>query len=162
MSTMPLPSPESELSDYVRQAVGLSVEHVARGGIPFTALVVNRGQVLGTGVNRVREDRDPTAHAEVVAIREAIKQHGMYVVADSVLVASGEPCALCYLTALYSNIGHVVYAADRQLAAAGGFDYRRSYDIFATDPVSWPMKVTSLPVEGARKPFDDYLARHSH
>ncbi|MEU7552413.1 nucleoside deaminase [Streptomyces sp. NPDC044571] len=59
--------PQSELTGYVQEAVRISREHVAAGGIPFSGLVVNNGRILGTGLNRVREDNDPTAHAEVVA-----------------------------------------------------------------------------------------------
>jgi tRNA(Arg) A34 adenosine deaminase TadA len=142
-----------ELESYVRQVVDLAVEHVARGGAPFTALVVGDGQVLGAGANREREDRDPTAHAEVVALRAAAREHGTRATAGSLLVASGEPCALCYLTALWCGVGQVVFAADRHTAAGAGYDYRRSYRVFATDPLDWPLPVFAIPVSDADKPF---------
>ncbi len=147
------------LIDHVRCAVELSADHVARGGIPFSALVVQGDRVLGTGVNQVLQDRDPTAHAEVVALRDAARRYGTLAVAGSTLIASGEPCALCYMAALYFQVDHVVFAADRYTAAEAGFDYVGSYQIFATDPTHWPLRVTSLPVEGARRPFDLWRQR---
>lgn len=152
-----MPITENRLTEYVRQAVQISRDHVARGGIPFSGIVVKDDLVLGTGFNRVREDNDPSAHAEVVALREASTTHGLYGVAGATLVASGEPCALCYLTARYFNIDHVVFAVDRHTSARYGFDYLGSYSIFAEDPVKWPFEVTALPVEGATEPFEEFL-----
>ncbi|QKW05251.1 nucleoside deaminase [Streptomyces sp. NA04227] len=149
---------ESELAGYVGQAVRISSEHVAKGGIPFSGVVVNGGRVLGTGFNRVREDNDPTAHAEVVALREAAARYGLHAVAGATLIASGEPCALCYMASLYFSVSHIVHAVDRSTAAQYGFDYAGSYSIFAKDPADWPIKVTSLQIPEATKPFEEFLA----
>ncbi|MBQ1090512.1 nucleoside deaminase [Streptomyces sp. B93] len=150
----------NELADYVREAVRVSHQHVTNGGIPFSGVVVNGGQVLATGFNRVREDNDPTAHAEVVALRAATAAHGLDATAGATLIASGEPCALCYMAALYFGVSHVVYAVDRRTAAQYGFDYSGSYSLFARDPATWPLKVTSLQVPGGTKPFEEYLSTH--
>ncbi|GAA2491231.1 nucleoside deaminase [Streptomyces thermolineatus] len=147
------------LTPHVREAVRLSREHVARGGIPFSGIVVRDGQVLGTGFNRVREDRDATAHAEVVALRDAARKAGLSGVAGTTLIASGEPCAMCYLVALHFNVEHIVFAADRRTAGAHGFDYAGSYSLFATDPTAWPIRVTHAPVEGHEEPFREFLSR---
>ncbi|MEU2712536.1 nucleoside deaminase [Streptomyces sp. NPDC007205] len=149
---------ESELTEYVREAVRISREHVAEGGIPFSGVVVNDGQVLGTGFNRVREDNDPTAHAEVVALREAAAKYGLHATAGATLIASGEPCALCYMASLYFNVSHIVHAVDRKTAARYGFDYSGSYSIFAEDPALWPIKVTSLQIPEGTQPFEEFLA----
>jgi tRNA(Arg) A34 adenosine deaminase TadA len=146
------------LTGYVREAVRISREHVAKGGIPFSGVVVNHGRILGTGFNRVREDNDPTAHAEVTALREAAAEYGLHAVAGATLIASGEPCALCYMASLYFNVSHIVHAVDRKTAARYGFDYTGSYSIFAEDPAAWPLKVTSLQVPEATKPFEEFLA----
>lgn len=148
---------ESELVGYAQEAVRISREHVAQGGIPFSGVVVGSGRILGTGFNRVREDNDPTAHAEVVALREATAKYGIHAVAGATLFASGEPCALCYLAARWAGIGHIVHAADRRTAARYGFDYTGSYAVFAEDPASWPIKVTALHLPEAEQPFQDYL-----
>ncbi|MER6020858.1 MULTISPECIES: nucleoside deaminase [Streptomyces] len=149
---------ESELLGYAHEAVRISREHVAQGGIPFSGVVVGSGRILGTGVNRVREDNDPTAHAEVVALREATTKYGIHAVAGATLIASGEPCALCYLAARYAGVGHIVHAADRGTAARYGFDYTSSYAVFAEDPERWPIKVTALHLPEAEQPFQDFLA----
>ncbi|MFG3347092.1 nucleoside deaminase [Streptomyces sp. NPDC048018] len=145
------------LTSHVEEAVRISRQHVAEGGIPFSGIVVRDGHVLGTGFNRVAEDNDPTAHAEVVALREATRKAGRFGVAGATLIASGEPCALCYMAALYFNVEHIVYAADRTTAAAYGFDYAGSYAIFSNDPTTWPLKVTHAPVEGHEVPFQEFL-----
>ncbi|WP_112466018.1 nucleoside deaminase [Streptomyces triticisoli] len=149
--------PLDHLTPYVEEAVRISRTHVAEGGIPFSGIVVRDGRVLGTGFNRVHEDDDPTAHAEVVALRAAAKKAGRLGVAGSTLIASGEPCALCYMAALYFNVGHIVYAADRGTAGAYGFDYAGSYSIFSNDPTTWPLKVTHAPIEGHEVPFQEFL-----
>ena len=82
----------------VAEAVALSRHRVGESGIPFAALVVDhRGELLGRGVNQVTEDHDPTAHAEVVAIREACRHRQSAQLNGSLLIASSEPCALCYM-----------------------------------------------------------------
>ncbi|MFE4590479.1 nucleoside deaminase [Streptomyces laurentii] len=148
-----------DLTAYAREAVRISREHVAEGGIPFSGLVVNNGRILGTGFNRVREDNDPTAHAEVVALRKAAATYGLRATTGATLFASGEPCALCYMASLHFNVGHIVHVVDRKTAARYGFDYSGSYSIFARDPSLWPVKVTSLPVPEGTEPFEDFLNR---
>ncbi len=150
---------ESELTGFAHEAIRLSREHVAQGGIPFSGVVVGNGRILGTGFNRVREDNDPTAHAEVVALREATTRHGIRAVAGATLIASGEPCALCYLAARYAGIGHIVHAADRRTAARYGFDYTSTYSLLAQDPADWPLKVTALQLPEAEEPFQDFLTQ---
>ncbi|OII59575.1 tRNA-specific adenosine deaminase [Streptomyces sp. CC53] len=153
---MPLDSLD-QLTPHVEEAVRISRQHVAEGGIPFSGIVVRDGRVLGTGFNRVAEDNDPTAHAEVVALRQATRKAGRFGVAGATLIASGEPCALCYMAALYFDVEHIVYAVDRKTAATYGFDYAGSYTIFSTDPTAWPLKVTHAPIEGHEVPFQEFL-----
>ncbi|MEU2999930.1 nucleoside deaminase [Streptomyces sp. NPDC006863] len=148
---------DSELMGFAHEAIRLSREHVAQGGIPFSGVVVGGGRILGTGFNRVREDNDPTAHAEVVALREAAARHGMRAVVGATLIASGEPCALCYMAARFAGVGHIVHTADRRTAARYGFDYTGSYSLFAEDPEHWPVKVTALQLPEAEAPFQDFL-----
>lgn len=148
------------LKRLVDHVVALSVQHVTSGGIPFTALVTDsRGNILGTGANRVLEDSDPTAHAEVVAIRNAGKSQRVPSLQGTTLIASGEPCAMCYMSALWAGIGQVVFAVDRHGAAKAGFDYRDSYGLFATDPLNWPIKVCQHSTEGAFQPFEIWRQR---
>ena len=139
----------------MKEAVSQSTEQVHGGGIPFTALVVDaNGAVLGRGVNRVREHHDPTAHAEVEAIRDACSTAGTPYLRGLTLLASGEPCAMCYLSALYAGISHVFFAVDRDEAAAHGFDYRGTYSLFSSDPLDWQSPAAcKLPVPEGMRPF---------
>lgn len=145
----------------LEDAVACSMDHVHQGGIPFTALVIDgNGIILGRGVNRVREHHDPTAHAEVEAIRDACRTHGTPYLDGATLLASGEPCAMCYMSARSAGIAHVVFAADRHEAAAHGFDYRGSYRLFADDPLLWQTpSAAKLGVPGRLAPFRAFRSR---
>ncbi|MFD8558560.1 nucleoside deaminase [Streptosporangium canum] len=157
---MPNATPPAWLTERLTQTVALATAEVHAGGIPFAGLVVDgTGTVLGTGVNRVRAHRDPTAHAEITALREAAREHGPHALAGTTLLASGEPCPLCYVTALWSGVGRIVFAADRHAAAAAGFDYASSYDLFAVPVEQWRLSPLHLPVEGAQEPFRAWLTR---
>lgn len=148
----------------MKETVACAVEHVHAGGIPFTALVVDaRGVVLGRGVNRVREHCDPTAHAEVEAIRDACRTAGTPSLRGLTLLALGEPCAMCYLSALYAGISRVLFAVDRNEAAAHGFDYRGTYSLLSSDPLAWQAPTAcKLPVPEGQQPFLAYLHGHAH
>ena len=128
----------ARFSSLMEDTVAYALEHVHGGGIPFSAFVIAPdGKMLGRGVNRVREHNDPTAHAEVEAIRDACRTHSTSYLQGTTLLASGEPCAMCYIGALYAGISRVLFAVDRDEAAAHGFDYREGYTLFGTDPCRW-------------------------
>lgn len=149
------------LDRLVAEVVSLSVRRVEAGGIPFAALVVGRdGEILGTGVNRVNERLDPTAHAEVTAIRDACRFRQSVRLAGTLLVASGEPCALCYMTAYYCGIQDVVFAVDREDAARCGFDYRAGYRLLSRDPAAWRQQRRHHHHADSRKPFDVWRENH--
>ncbi|MDD7910808.1 nucleoside deaminase [Pseudovibrio exalbescens] len=159
---MPSKTEHDVIHSLVQQAVDMSIEHVEKGGIPFTALIADQnGKVYGSGVNRVSEDHDPTAHAEVVAIRNACKHRQHPSLSGLTLIASGEPCALCYMAALYSGVSRIVYAVDRDGAAQGGFNYSRSYEIFAVPTEHWAMRPQLHEVENGFEPFRMWLAKSS-
>ena len=145
----------SRLKQLMEEAVAFSMEHVQEGGIPFTAFVVDHhGQILGRGVNRVRAYHDPTAHAEVEAIRDACRRHSMTHLAGATLFASGEPCAMCYVSARSAGISQIFFAVGRDEAAAHGFDYRGSYHLFADDPRTWlSPEVSKLEIPEGLHPF---------
>lgn len=140
------------------EAVRLATENVAAGGGPFGALVVRDGRVLGRGQNRVTRDNDPTAHAEVQAIRAACREVGDFALTGAALFSSCEPCPLCLAAALWARVGRVVYAADRDDAARAGFDDRAFYDLLARDRSTWPMPVVAHRVDGCEAPMDAWLA----
>ncbi|WP_353807213.1 nucleoside deaminase [Agromyces sp. SYSU T00194] len=139
---------------WLEQAVELAVENVGDGGGPFGAVVVRDGRLLAAGGNRVTRDLDPTAHAEVCVIREACRSIGDFSLAGATLYSSCEPCPLCLAAALWARVDRVVYAADRDDAADGGFDDREFYELFARDRATWDTPVEQLRTDGATTPFD--------
>jgi tRNA(Arg) A34 adenosine deaminase TadA len=154
---------ETELTSLAEETVELAVQCVKRGGIPFAALVVGPdGSVLGSGVNEVAEERDAVAHAEVVAMRAAGSRSNHFRLHRAILIASGEPCALCYHAALYFNIGEIAVIATRDEAAKYGFDYTASYRIFATDPKAWSAyTVRRIPLASGLEPFRLWQLRNA-
>jgi guanine deaminase len=145
------------MTDFLAQAIALATSNVAAGGGPFGALVVRDGTVVATGVNRVTRDLDPTAHAEVVAIRAACAALASFSLEGCVLYASCEPCPLCVSASLWSRVDRVVYAADRHDAARGGFDDLAFYELFAQERTTWPMPVSAQVSAGSFAPFDAWL-----
>ena len=134
-------------------AVDLAVANVADGGGPFGAVVVAESAFVASGVNRVTPDLDPTAHAEVVAIRAACRAQGDFALAGATLYASCEPCPLCLTASLWSRLDRIVYAADRQDAAAAGFDDLRFYELMGVRQAELPVRVERLALPDAGAPF---------
>ena len=143
----------------LRRVVDIAVDNVAAGGGPFAALIVRGDEVVAEGVNRVTRDLDPTAHAEVVAIRAACRVIDNFSLTGCVLVASCEPCPLCLAAALWARVDEVVYVADRDDAAAAGFDDRAFYDLFDQPRSGWPTPVHQARIAPAVAPFDAWLAK---
>jgi guanine deaminase len=109
--------------EYLRQAIELARQGILAGlGGPFGCVIVRDDQVVGKGSNGVTSSNDPTAHAEIVAIRDACRRLGHYQLTDCVLYASCEPCPMCLGAIYWARPKRVVYAATREQAAAAGFD----------------------------------------
>jgi guanine deaminase len=108
---------------FMREAIRLSREKMRRGdGGPFGAIVVRRGKIVGRGWNRVTSTNDPTAHAEVTAIREACSRLKTFRLDDCEIYASCEPCPMCLAAIYWAHIGKIFFASGRRDAAAIGFD----------------------------------------
>ena len=144
--------------EFLDQAVELALENVADGGGPFGAVLVRDGRVLASGQNRVTRDDDPTAHAEVQAIRAACRELGTFSLEGATLYSSCEPCPMCLASSLWARVARIVYAADRDDAARGGFDDRAFYDLFATPREEWSVPVQQQRDENSPAPFDAWLA----
>lgn len=125
-----LPAPE----DFMRQAIALAVGNVAQGGGPFGALVVKAGQVIATGVNQVTTCNDPTAHAEVMAIRNACRALNTFQLDGCELYCSCEPCPMCLGAIYWARPERFYFAATRQTAAGAGFDDAFIYDEMKLSP----------------------------
>ncbi|WP_285723902.1 nucleoside deaminase [Psychromicrobium xiongbiense] len=143
---------------WLARTVELAVANVAEGGGPFGALITRGDELLALGQNRVTRDNDPTAHAEVQAIRAACASLGTFSLAGATLYTSCEPCPLCVSASLWARLDRVVFAADRHDAARGGFDDLEFYELFTRDRSTWPTLVESARPENAAEPFDAWLA----
>jgi guanine deaminase len=152
---------ETDDAAWLARAIELATLNVADGGGPFGAVVVRDGLVIAEGQNRVTATLDPTAHAEVVAIRAACLAVGDFSLAETTLYASCEPCPLCLSAALWARVDRVVYAADRHDAARGGFDDREFYELFSRDRDTWHITIDAVRPDNAPEPFDAWLA-HEH
>lgn len=142
---------------WLELAIELALESAEAGG-PFGALVVQQGEVLGRGTNRVTADLDPTAHAEVVAIRGACRAVSAFSLAGATMYASCEPCPLCLAAALWARVSRVVYAADRRDAARSGFDDAVFHDVISFRGGTDLLEVVHVSVPGAQRPFEAWLS----
>lgn len=143
---MVTPPSAPDVSRYLERAIRLAAGSAADGGGPFGALVVTADGRVHDGVNRVTRDNDPTAHAEVVAIRAAAAASANFDLGGAVLYASCEPCPLCLAAALWARVDRVHFAADRHVATAAGFDDALFYEYFdGTRPELMPVLHTDVP-----------------
>src|SRR6202795_1712314 len=128
--TRPITSPDIPVSaEFMRRAIALALENVrcARGG-PFAALVAKDGEVIAEGANSVTATNDPTAHAEIVAIRAACKALGTFQLTDCDLYTTCEPCPMCLGAIYWARPARVFYAGTAADAANAGFDDAFIYD----------------------------------
>jgi len=117
---------------HMRQAIDLALSNVDKNnGGPFGAVVVRDGVIIGKGTNLVTSTNDPTAHAEIVAIREAAKKIGSFELQDCEIYTSCEPCPMCLGAIYWSRIGKLYYAATKDDAAKANFDDSFIYKEFA-------------------------------
>jgi guanine deaminase len=122
------------------RAIQLSIDHVRLGlGGPFAALVVREGAILATGTNQVTSSNDPTAHAEIVAIRTACQDLGSFQLTDCELYTTCEPCPMCMGAIYWARLAKVHYAATREDAAKAGFD-----DSFIYDQLRMPLEARKI------------------
>lgn len=122
-------------------------------GGPFGAVVVCQGRVVGEGQNRVLQSNDPTAHAEVEAIRAASKALGRFDLSDCELFSSCEPCPMCLGATYWARLRAVYYAANRYDAAAIGFDDARFYDELSRAPKERDMPLREMGRDEALRIF---------
>jgi guanine deaminase len=121
--------------DFMREAIRMSVENVEQGkGGPFAAIVVKDGKIIGRGVNQVTNTNDPTAHAEVVAIRNACKTLGSFQLTGCELYTTCEPCPMCLGAIYWARPDKLYYANTKENAAAINFD-----DLFIYEEIARPI-----------------------
>ena len=111
--------------------IDLAISNVKVGGLPFAAIIIKQsGEIIGKGVNQVAKYLDCTAHAEILAIREASRNEKNFFLKGTTLIASGEPCSLCYMAIRMAGIMKIIIVSDRYEAEKYGFDYLWTYKYF--------------------------------
>lgn len=118
---------------FMQMAIDLSVENVANGGGPFGAVIVRNGEVIATGTNRVTANNDPTAHAEVSAIRSACQKVGHFKLEGCTVYTSCEPCPMCLSALYWAGVERIFYGNTKADAASINFDDSFIYDEIALD-----------------------------
>lgn len=152
--------PGEDHARFLEEAVDLARRGVAAGdGGPFGALVVLDGEVIGRGWNRVPSSNDPTAHAEVVAIREACQRLGSFQLTGAVVYASCEPCPMCLGAVYWARPTALYYAATKHHAARADFSDAFIYDEIALDPTVRSIPFRRVEVPGAAEVFEEWLAK---
>lgn len=147
-------------NDFIQKTIELAVENVKSGrGGPFGALVVKDGKIIATGANQVTSILDPTAHAEVVAIRRACQALGHFELTECEIYCSCEPCPMCLGAIYWSRAEQVFYAATAAAAADAGFD-----DSFIKQQICLPyaqqkLSIAQLVHQEASMPFEAWKAK---
>ena len=120
--------------ELMRRAIELSENSVRNGGGPFGAVIAKDGEIIAEGSNKVTINNDPTAHAEVCAIRNACKILNTFELANCVIYTSCEPCPMCLGAIYWARLRKIFYANDRKDAAEIGFDDDFIYKEIAIEP----------------------------
>jgi tRNA(Arg) A34 adenosine deaminase TadA len=130
-------SPEDKM--FMEMAIRLSEENIDNGGGPFGAVIVRNGEIISTGANRVVPNNDPTAHAEVMAIRNACSKLGTLQLTDCTVYSSCEPCPMCLSALYWAGVKRICYGNTKDDAKAIDFD-----DSFIYDQLELPYKDRSI------------------
>ena len=148
---------------HLNHATELATRNVHNGGGPFGAIIVTADGREFEGINRVTANNDPTAHAEVTAIRTACAETGTFDLTGATLYSSCEPCPMCLASSLWARVDRVYFAADRQDAEDAGFDDAVFYNFFDTPVAERSMRVDQLATgDGAHlAPFTAWGALES-
>lgn len=149
-----VPNPE-----FLRRAIALATENVVSGaGGPFAAVIVRDGKIVGEGVNTVTATNDPTAHAEVNAIRAAARALGTFTLAGCELYTSCEPCPMCLAASYWARLDAVYYGASAADAARAGFDDAFLYGEMRKEPTARKLPVKQLLGDEAWASFAAWMA----
>jgi guanine deaminase len=144
---------------HLQRAVELARHNVAAGGRPFGAVLALNGEVLVEAVNEIHLSQDPTAHAEMLAIRAASQRLGARL-QDCVIYASGQPCPMC-LSAMYlSGVSRVVFAASNEVAAPFGLSTAGIYQQIALPLAEQHLAIEHLPHDAMPTLYRDWQALH--
>lgn len=142
---------------FIREALAMATANVKNGGGPFGALIVKDGKIIGRGVNQVAHSNDPTAHAEVVAIRDACKNINDFKLDGCVIFTSCEPCPMCLGAIYWAHLDRIVFAATKADAAKAGFDDSFIYDEFTLPHEHRKIPIQKIILKEAAEPFEHWI-----
>ena len=146
--------------DFLNEAIRLSRLNVEQGtGGPFGAVIVRNGEIVARGANRVTTDNDPTAHAEIVAIREAGKRLDTYDLSRCVVYSSCEPCPMCLAAIYWARLDRVYYACTRHDAAEIGFDDQFIYEQLPLEIAARSLPMEQIEREHSLELFKEWVAK---
>ena len=141
----------------MRKAIELSRENVANGGGPFGAVIAKDGEIVATGVNRVTASCDPTAHAEVSAIRAAASKLGTFNLSGYEIYTSCEPCPMCLGAIYWARLDKMYYGNNKTDAKNIGFDDSFIYDELELKPENRKLPSEVLLLDESIKAFDEWM-----
>ena len=147
-------SDDHTLLELGNAAIDLAVGNVMNGGGPFGAIIVRNGEVIARGINNVTISNDPTAHAEVVAIRQACTMVNNFQLQDCILITSCEPCPMCLGAIYWARIKAVYFVASQHDAAAAGFDDSFIYKELETSHEDRKIPFIRLELSNSTAPFE--------
>ena len=140
--------------EFMRTAIALATENArSGGGGPFGAVIVRGGEIVATGVNQVTASNDPTAHAEVTAIRAACAKLGTFELTGCAMYSSCEPCPMCLGAILWARLEALYFGSTAADAAAAGFDDSRFYEEVRCAPGKRLLRSENLMREEAGESF---------
>lgn len=149
-----------EQKNFMREAIRLSVEKMEAGfGGPFGAVVVRDGEIIARGYNNVLATNDPTAHAEVDAIRKACQALGTFQLSDCELYTSCEPCPMCLGAIYWARPRKVYYGNSKTDAADAGFDDQFIYDEIDKDAPERSIPMEQMLREEAQEAFEKWTKK---
>lgn len=147
--------------EYLKESIRLSREGMDKGeGVPFGAVIVRDRTIIGQGWNRTKIHCDPTAHAEVEAIRDACRRTGSTDLSGSVIYCSSEPCPMCLSAIYWSNIDLVYFANTREQAADAGFSDLDLYEELGKPREERRLRSVHLPDAEAEAIFGEWMKRN--
>ena len=145
---------------YMRRAIELSRDEMRAGaGGPFAAVIVLDGRIVGEGWNKVTSTNDPTAHAEVSAIRDACEHLGTFSLEGAVMYASCEPCPMCLAAIFWARVSKLYYANSTDDAARIGFDDREIYHQIVLDDTQRDIPMERILASEAIEVFREWEAK---
>jgi guanine deaminase len=139
--------------EFLQQAIDLAAENPRKGGGPYGAVIVQNDQIIASSANLVTKKNDPTAHAEILAIRHACQKINYFHLTGCVLYSSCEPCPMCLGAIYWARLKKVYFACNRFDAAKAGFDDSFIYQEIQLKPEQRKIPMLQIQIADANKPF---------